>query len=157
MGNVGYKPTLTYVQGDLIKSDERVIAHGCNCQGLMGAGIAKQVRQAHPIAYEKYMAAIRAGVFVKGYAQKVIDTDGDRIIYNLATQVNPGADGSPWAILLAFCNMFESINACGISRVAIPKIGAGIARLDWEEEVLPAIERAYVLCGGGPEIVVYSL
>ena len=44
------------VAGDLIQlaNDGKfdVIVHGCNCQCMMGGGIARQIRQAFPEAYD---------------------------------------------------------------------------------------------------------
>jgi O-acetyl-ADP-ribose deacetylase (regulator of RNase III) len=47
----------TYKDGDLLKSGEPVIAHGCNTHGVMGAGIAKQVAFMYPDAYQQYRKA----------------------------------------------------------------------------------------------------
>ena len=120
-------------QGDLFDSRNKVIGQGCNCVGLMGAGVAKIVRDRHPIAFEKYKRAIEAGVYVPGYAQFVIDHENDRCIYNLATQNQPGADAQLNWIFLAVANMFSHAMANGISHIAIPRIGSGIGGLRWEE------------------------
>ena len=44
------------VTGDLVKLAKNgefdVIVHGCNCECIMSGGIAKQIRQAFPKAYE---------------------------------------------------------------------------------------------------------
>lgn len=43
-------------KGDLIKDFKdgklHIIAHGCNCKNLMGAGIAKTLRQKYPMVFE---------------------------------------------------------------------------------------------------------
>lgn len=120
-----------YVKGDLFESGEKVIAHGCNTFGLMGAGVAGEVAKRFPYVKERYKKAVDARVFVLGYAQFVIDEKHDVGVYNLATQREPGANGSYWGVYLSFCNMFEHAKSFGLSRIAIPKIGAGIAKLDW--------------------------
>lgn len=47
---------LKYLKGDLLSLAERgkfdVIVHGCNCQNVMGSGIAKQIRERYPQAFE---------------------------------------------------------------------------------------------------------
>lgn len=43
-----------YRTGDLLSSDATVICHQVNCQGVMGAGLAKQVRTKYPAVYTKY-------------------------------------------------------------------------------------------------------
>ncbi len=32
---------ITYVQGDALETNDPIIVHGCNAQGVMGKGIAK--------------------------------------------------------------------------------------------------------------------
>lgn len=132
---------IEYIQGNIFASDEKVIAHGCNCLGLMGAGVAKIVHNNYPIVYDRYKRTCEAGVFVPGYAQFVIDHDNDRCFYNLATQRQPGKFASYFFIYLAFANMLEHANANGISRIAFPRIGAGIGGLAWDL-VEKEIERA---------------
>lgn len=45
---------IKYIDGDLVRdSDEyEVISHGCNCFNTMGAGIALQIKNKFPEAYE---------------------------------------------------------------------------------------------------------
>ena len=145
------------VKGDLFKSGERIIAHGCNCVGLMGAGVAAIVRNQHPVAYKRYLAAINAGVFNIGYAQFVLDEDNDRCIYNLATQHQPGKNATEWGVYLSFCNMLEHAKANHVTRIALPKIGSGIGGLDWDKQVIPSILAAKRDTRTTVELVVYEL
>lgn len=150
------QPILSY-QGDLFAANERVIAHGCNTIGVMGAGVAKIVKSKSLLAYSRYKAVCDARVFHLGYAQFVVDEEIDMCIYNLATQIAPGADASVWGIFLSFCNMLEHAKHVGINRIAIPRIGAGIGGLDWSTECLPAIADALVQTNSEVQIVEYHL
>ena len=152
-------PQILSVQGDLFNSGERVIAHGCNTVGVMGAGVAKIVRSKSEQAYKRYKAVCDARVFHLGYAQFVTDEEIDLCIYNLATQIAPGPDATSWGIFLSFCNMLEHAKSIGIKRIAIPRIGSGIGGLDWMTECLPAITDAIVQTDsdGKVEIVEYHL
>lgn len=42
------------INGDLLQATEKLICHSCNCQGVMGAGIALQVRLQFPQVYSEY-------------------------------------------------------------------------------------------------------
>lgn len=149
-------PYMTYHKGDLFTSGERVIAHGCNCVGVMGKGVAKIVATKFPLVKKKYKTAVNAGVFNLGYAQFVLDEENDICVYNLATQKQPGANASKWGVFLAFANMFEHAAANNITRIAIPKIGTGIGGMQWDD-VLDAIDMAR-LGGRYPiTIAVYEL
>lgn len=39
---------------DIFESGADIICHQVNCQGVMGSGLAKQVRERYPIVYEEY-------------------------------------------------------------------------------------------------------
>lgn len=118
--------------GDLFDPKNKVIAHGCNCIGVMGAGVAKLVKEKHPIAFDKYKRAIDARVFNIGYAQFVVDEENDRAIYNLATQRNMGDDATLWGCYLSFCNMLEHAKGNNVTKIHVPQIGAGIGGLEWD-------------------------
>ena len=45
---------ITYVKGDLLDSNCDYICHQVNCRGVMGAGIAKQIRERFPEVYRVY-------------------------------------------------------------------------------------------------------
>ena len=45
---------LTYVTGDLLQHPADYVLHQANCQGVMGAGLAKQIRDKHPELYTIY-------------------------------------------------------------------------------------------------------
>ena len=44
------------IKGDLLNADEVFIAHQVNCKGVMGAGVARQIKNKllTPIEFEKY-------------------------------------------------------------------------------------------------------
>jgi O-acetyl-ADP-ribose deacetylase (regulator of RNase III) len=145
---------IEYVVGDLIASDEPVIAHGCNTVGVMGAGIARVVRSTWPEVYYEYETACARGTFDAGSAQRC-KTPEDRVVYNLGTQRNPGAGATYWLVFLSFANMLESMKTWGHVRVAVPRIGCGIGGLEWSG-VEAAIEAALDNVTGDFEIVVYT-
>ena len=43
------------VEGDIFESDAGFIVHQVNCQGVMGSGVAKQVKDRFPLVFEEYM------------------------------------------------------------------------------------------------------
>lgn len=42
-----------YIQSDIFDAPIDVLVHSCNCMGIMGSGIAAQVKSLYPEAYEK--------------------------------------------------------------------------------------------------------
>lgn len=150
---------ISYRDGDLLKSKEPVIAHGCNTHGVMGAGIARQIATLYPDAYEQYRKACRTRKFRLGSSQAIwTRTNGtERLVFNLGTQDRPGADASAWAVFLSFANLAEYCYRLGVPVVAIPRIGAGIGGLSWSNDVLPAIEEANQRATRPLDITVYDI
>lgn len=119
--------------GDIFASDEKIIAHGCNCIGLMGAGIARTIKNRYPEVYEAYYDECNKGKFIPGSVLPVICHNEDRIIVNLGTQLQPGADATFHRLKLSFDNMFMRMSMKGLTRVAMPLIGCGIGGLEVPE------------------------
>ena len=51
-----------YKTGDLLDAPVDYICHQVNCQGRMGSGIAKQIKERWPVVYEGYMAGFEGWV-----------------------------------------------------------------------------------------------
>src|SRR3982750_606755 len=53
---------IKFVSGDLFENGlhAQAFAHGCNCQGSMGAGVAKTFRARYPEMYEEYRQRCKA-------------------------------------------------------------------------------------------------
>ena len=45
---------VVYKECDIFDSGADIICHQVNCQGVMGSGLAKQIRERYPIVYEEY-------------------------------------------------------------------------------------------------------
>ena len=45
---------IKHIKCDIFKSGADVICHQVNCQGVMGSGIARQVKEKYPSVYETY-------------------------------------------------------------------------------------------------------
>lgn len=148
-----------YLIGDVIKSDEPVIAHGCNTQGFMGSGIALQVAHTYPDAEVQYRKACLNREFVIGTAQAIWikDHDAQRLLFNLGTQERTGPDARAWAIYLSFANMAERCYRLGINRVAIPRIGCGVGGMVWEDSAKAMSEAIEQSSGPYMTIAVYDL
>jgi len=119
---------ITYRDGDLFTSGLPAIAHGVNCRGVMGAGIAAQFRQRWPDMYEAYRRYCASGLLAPGDVFSWWPPQG--IIFNLATQPGPGANAQPWMIAAAAGRMIQvAHDVFGITDIGLPMIGCGIGGL----------------------------
>ncbi len=46
--------TISIMDGDLLKARENIIGHQVNCKGVMGSGIAKQIKNKYPRVFLDY-------------------------------------------------------------------------------------------------------
>lgn len=76
---------------DILSFTKGIIAHQCNCRGVMNGGLAKQVRLKYPLVYEEYMKACRAKEFVLGCIQP-IQINKYLYVVNMAGQDGFGRD-----------------------------------------------------------------
>ena len=93
---------IKHIKCDIFESGADVICHQVNCQGVMGSGVAKQVREKYPWVYgtyKSYCDGIKTRVserptsFLLGVALPVF-IDENTIIENLFGQDKYGYDGN---------------------------------------------------------------
>src|SRR5438067_1457780 len=80
---------IEFVKGDLFANrfKAQALAHGCNCQGSMGAGIAKGFRERYPAMYEAYRRRCKSDSRKFNLGDAWLWKDEDRPwVFNLATQ-----------------------------------------------------------------------
>ena len=46
---------MKFVKGDILDVNQGIIGHQVNCRMVMGAGLAKQIRNKYPVVYKDYM------------------------------------------------------------------------------------------------------
>ena len=88
------------IDGDLFTTKARIIAHQVNCQGVMGSGVAKQIRQRNPqmfLNYARHCAAAKRTGWSPLGTNLILHTDADADSYVPGTMVYTGQ---------YVCNMF---------------------------------------------------
>lgn len=122
-------------QGDLMQAPEDIIAHGVNCRGVMGSGVARLIKEQYPKAYYAYMDKADWEGWRTGEMQVVLAPNG-KWIANCATQDAYLPRGVCHADYDGIRDAMETLKsfakAKGLS-IAMPKIGAGLAGGDWNK------------------------
>ena len=121
-----------FYAGDLFADTSlQAFAHGCNCAGAMGAGIAVAFRDRWPEMYDAYRARCDAGTFQLG---DIFVWDAhDAVIYNLGTQQTWRPEATLAAIEHSIAAMLTDAAARELPAIALPRIGAGLGGLAWDE------------------------
>lgn len=127
-----------YVKGDVTDAQQQVIAHGCNCSGGFGSGVAGAIKRKYPAVREAYLQHESKQL---GSCQFV--EHAGRVWVNAFTQESYGYDGKQYANLEAITLCLEEVKQYmkmhGYETVAMPKIGCGLGGLTWEQ-VGPVVE-----------------
>lgn len=124
---------ITYVTGDLFTTPGLyALAHGVNCVGVMGKGIAAQFKARWPAMHWEYQRVCRRGDLAPGGIH-VWRMGGRPKVYNLATQKGLGAQASLVAIREAMVKMLQHAEANGVKRIGMPRVGCGIGGLAWAD------------------------
>lgn len=116
------------INGDLFtlfeNGDVEAIGHGANCQSIMGAGIALQVKKRYPEAYYGDLFSPLSPVQKLGnYSSNKMQT-----IFNFYTQFEPGPNAN--YIWIKSCLRKFNHQYIG-THLGLPQIGCGIGGLNW--------------------------
>jgi O-acetyl-ADP-ribose deacetylase (regulator of RNase III) len=137
---------ITFVSGDLFvnRFKARAVAHGCNCQGSMGAGIATGFRDRYPAMFAEYRRRCKAEPQEFNLGDALLwKADDLPWVFNLGTQEGFWrARASYEAIEDALRNMRHQADREGITSIALPRIGVGYGGLSWKK-VRAIIERVF--------------
>lgn len=136
------------VYGDVLAVERGIILHGCNAQGVMGSGIARQVKEQFPGAYKLYkytedLTGLKLGeiqVYQVKQSQKYIV---NCITQNLYGEYQRQVDYE--AVAKCMENLVNRIRVTEfeIPPICFPQIGAGLGGGNWKiistiiDEIIP--------------------
>lgn len=155
---------INVVIGNLLEAEENIIGHQTNCQGVMGSGIAKQIRDKYPNVYDMYIdfCSDKRPRELLGKCQfaPIGEPDGNffvsKYIANLFGQLNYGRTKQRYtdydALRAALTRLREVAEYYKFS-VALPwNIGCGFANGDWD-----IVSRIIDEVFDGYEVTLYRL
>jgi O-acetyl-ADP-ribose deacetylase (regulator of RNase III) len=125
------------IERDLFESTAQVIAHQVNCQGVMGGGVALQIRERWPEAYNRYhYLCEKSGSELLGGIQ-FFDLGIGRSLVHLFGQdgLGKGRQTNYEALYTAleYLRGWMEATWVGQKTVAFPyKLGCGLAGGSWE-------------------------
>ncbi len=152
---------LNFRNGNLLDADVEYICHQVNCQGRMGSGIAKSIRERWPVVYTEYRAKFdemeEKLIEVCGSWESQVDISdvllgdvqlvrvGDnKTVVNLFAQQYYGYDGKRYTSYDGFWTCLSKIRETipvGATIGFPDHIGCGLGGANWEV-ILTMIEEA---------------
>jgi O-acetyl-ADP-ribose deacetylase (regulator of RNase III) len=125
-----------YVSGDLFvnRVKAEAFAHGCNCAGSMGAGVAVGFRERYPAMFEEYRRRCKAKPpeFTLGDVF-LWREDGKPAVFNLGTQPRPGRGATYPIVEEVLKALRAAADEAGMRSIAVPRIAAGYGGLSWKK------------------------
>lgn len=151
---------LQYANQDITTIQHGIIAHGCNCSGGFGSGVAGAIAKRWPHVREMFLKATPSPTLLG--CSHIVWAECPHIrIANMYTQLKYGTDGQVYAdpsaiekALLFVCQYANDENV----PVFIPRIGSGLGGLDWDADVLPRVNNVIQAMGDEcPSITVCDI
>ena len=127
---------ITVKEGNLFDSDTQIIAHQCNCSGVMGSGVAKEVKIRYPHVYESYRKDYESGYLNLGYVN-FTEAKPNQIIASFCGQFNYGYDGKQYtdynAVRISFLKIANYMTMNDLKTIAFPyMVCCGRGGANWE-------------------------
>lgn len=147
------------LRGDLLEANADIICHQVNCQGVMGAGVAKQIADKWPSVkkeYVKFCNGKKHKQDLLGEIQLVaanggFQKKGDPCVLNIFGQLYYGHDGV-YTDYSALTQAFRKMNSLYKGQtLAFPYgFGCGLAGGDWQD-----VESLIVRCLPDCRVKIY--
>jgi N-glycosidase YbiA len=122
--------SVTYCRGDLFLSRAQALAHGVNCAGVMGAGIAVEFKSRFPAMFKEYKNRCARGDLRPGGVY--LENTTVPWVLNLATQADVGS-ATLESVESTFRWIAKNFAHERICSIALPRIAAGLGLLDWDD------------------------
>ena len=132
-------PIVKYIKGNLLGHPFQ-IAHGVNCQGVMGSGVALAIKNKYPNHFNDYINAVKLnrGISSDLLGKITDDPSKEDKILGMFTQDFYGKDGKRYVNYAAIGSAFREVSDYlsgdpddSFCPLGIPKIGAGLGGGDW--------------------------
>ena len=121
------------IKGNLLEIESGIICHQVNCKGVMGAGLAKSLREKYPVCFTSYHRYCKEGKFKLGMVQ-FCKVNPVLYICNMAGQDGYGTQ-SRQTDYEALASCLTKLHAKSIELNLTPylpyKLGCGLAGGDW--------------------------
>lgn len=150
------------VKGDLLSVKHGIIGHQVNARGVMGSGVAKQIKDKYPVVFDRYKEFVDEHVYSEDLRHTLlgeiqgIPVHSGLYVINMFGQLNYGNDGKQYTNTEALFNCFQKIRKIAEENdlpVALPYyIGCYRGGADWK-----VVEDYLITAFNGYEATLYKL
>ena len=132
-------PILYIRQGNIFNTETQTIVNTVNCYGVMGAGLALQVKERYPECLQSYEYLCYKHLFKPGNTQ-LVRVSSERWILNFATKDHWTHPSKIEWIERGLYEFVAKYKQRGITSAAFSPLGCGNGKLSWAR-VQPLMEQ----------------
>ena len=132
------KTKIQYVTGNVLEAPQPIIVHQVNCQGVMGSGVAKAIRDKYPEVYMRYNDYVLDHLDIEDFHSsrllgRTFLTQGKdgKIIANVFGQDHFIPRGIRHTSYDALEKGLQQLKNDTDGDLAMPRIGCGLGGGDW--------------------------
>lgn len=120
------------VEGNILDTTATAVVNPVNTQGVMGAGLAKQLKLRYPDMFARYHHHCTSGRFRIGMVLTIrVGLDDPQYVICFPTKQEWWKLSRLSYIEAGLAALHKELHEYGIPRVAIPALGCGWGGLDW--------------------------
>ena len=127
---------ISLIQGNLFGTDMETIVITVNCMGVMGKGIALELKNNAKPAYDKYRELCDAGEMNLGksviYEKHIDELNGKTVLF-FPTKGHWRGRSELFQIKKGLEHFTENYDDMGITSIAFPALGCGHGGLNWND------------------------
>jgi O-acetyl-ADP-ribose deacetylase (regulator of RNase III) len=127
--------------GNLVTADVDAIVNTVNTHGVMGRGLALQIKNAFPDVFAEYARACKQGAIAVGRMHVVHRSNPPRFVINFPTKAHWRQPSKLAYVESGLADLVTRIRTLDLRSIAVPPLGCGLGGLDWNE-VRPRIVEA---------------
>lgn len=146
MASLSHGPSgLGMYLADIFDSKAQVLVNPVNCEGVAGAGLAKQFKEKFPQNFQLYRRACLDGSLTIGkifWCSINFTQLEQKWIANFPTKYKWRNNSKLYYIIPGLEALLEGMLSRKLTSVAMPKIGCGLGGLDWNL-IKPEIESIF--------------
>ena len=116
---------------DIFETKCNTIVNPVNCIGVMGKGLALQIKNKYPLVFDKYKEICKRNMLKPGLLH-IVKTE-QMTVLNFPTKKHWKDNSQIQWIEDGLAKFVESYQERGITSIAFPPLGCGNGGLDWQE------------------------
>jgi O-acetyl-ADP-ribose deacetylase (regulator of RNase III) len=122
------------IQGDILEAETDAIVNTVNCKGIMGKGLALEVKKKYPENFKKYQDVCESGSLRPGdiFVFEIGKLFPPHYVFNFATKDHWKGKSKIEYIRIGLNNLIIDIEKLNLQSIAVPPLGCGYGGLDWE-------------------------